>query len=319
MTTSRSVFRKWLAGMATALVVVASLALIAQDAEAARRIGGGKSFGRQTMSRDQATPPARTPAQDAAAKPGQQQSPATAPAPAGNRWMGALGGLAAGLGIAALLSHFGLGGAFASALGSMLMLALLIFGGLFLWRMIKRSAYPQTGTTPLRQAFEAPASGRMMGSGATTNAYGAPVPGAQEQETAQAAVDPADSNNGIPADFDVEGFLRIAKVNFNRLQAAWDARDLDDIRKFTTPEVYAEIKMQRDEAGDRTDRTEVENLNAKLLGIETTAEDYVASVRFSGTLRDSGETPDAFEEVWNLVKPVNGRAGWLLGGIQQVH
>ncbi len=317
MTTSRNGFRKWLAGITTVLVVVlASFALVAQDAEAARRLGGGKSFGRQTMSRDQA-PPARTPAQDAAAKPGQQQTPATAPAPAGNRWMGALGGLAAGLGIAALLSHFGLGGAFASALGSVLMLALLIFGGLFLWRMIKRSAYPQTGTTPLRQAFEAPPSGRMMGSGATTNAYGAPIPGTRE--TAQAQPESADSSNGIPADFDVEGFLRIAKVNFNRLQAAWDARDLDDIRKFTTPEVYAEIKMQRDEAGDRADRSEVENLDAKLLGIETTADDYVASVRFSGTLRDSGETPEAFEEVWNLVKPVNGRAGWLLGGIQQVH
>ena len=305
MTTSRNGFRKWLAGITTVLVVVlASFALVAQDAEAARRLGGGKSFGRQTMSRDQA-PPARTPAQDAAAKPGQQQTPATAPAPAGNRWMGALGGLAAGLGIAALLSHFGLGGAFASALGSMLMLALLIFGGLFLWRMIKRSAYPQAATTPLRQAFEAPASGRMMGSGATTNAYGAPIAGASE--TAQAPLESADSSNSIPADFDVEGFLRIAKVNFNRLQAAWDARDLDDIRKFTTPEVYAEIKMQRDEAGDRADRTEVENLDAKLLGIETTADDYVASVRFSGTLRDSGETPEAFEEVWNLVKPVNGR------------
>lgn len=315
MTTSANVFRKWFTGATTLLVVLASLALIAQDAEAARRMGGGKSFGRQTMNRDQATQPARTPAQDAAAKPGQQQPPATAPA--GNRWMGALGGLAAGLGIAALLSHFGLGGAFASALGSMLMLALLIFGGLFLWRMIKRSGYPQSGTPPLRQAFEAPASGRMMGSGATTNAYGAPIPGARD--AAQAPVDSVDGTNGIPADFDVEGFLRIAKVNFNRLQAAWDARDLDDIRKFTTPEVFAEIKMQREEAGDRNDRTEVENLDAKLLGIETTPEEYVASVRFSGTIRESGDIPEGFEEVWNLVKPVNGRAGWLLGGIQQVH
>lgn len=316
MTSSRNTFGKWLAGMTAMLVVLVGLALVAQDADAARRLGGGKSFGRQTMNRDQATP-ARTPAQDAA-KPGQAQtSPAATPAPAGNRWMGPLTGLAAGLGIAALLSHFGLMGPFAAALGNILVIALLIFAGLFIWRMLKRS----TGTAPanaptMKQAFETPMAGRMVGSGATTNAYGAPVPGVRPATEA-----PIDAGTGstIPADFDVEGFLRNAKVYFNRLQAAWDAKDLDDIRKFTTPEVFAEIKMQRDETAGRTDRTEIQNLNADLLGIEQTPTEYVASVRFNGTIGENGETPQPFEEVWNLVKPVDGRSGWLLGGIQQVH
>ena len=305
------------------LVVLAGFALVAQDAEAARRLGGGKSFGRQTMSRDQAAP-ARTPAQDAASKPG-QGSPAAAPAPAGNRWMAPLTGLAAGLGIAALLSHFGLMGPFAAALGNILVIALLIFAGMFIWRMIKRSSgstpanaplNANTPMNPMKQAFAGPMSGRMAGSGATTNAYGAAIAGTQP--VAESPVI-AGSNTSIPADFDVEGFVRHAKVHFNRLQAAWDTKDLSDIRKFTTPEVFAEIKMQRDEETASGGRTEVDNLEASLLGIETTSGDYVASVRFTGTIRENGEGPAPFEEIWNLVKPVDGGSGWLLGGIQQVH
>ena len=303
------------------LVVLMSFALVAQDAEAARRLGGGKSFGRQSMNRDQAAP-ARTPAQDAASKPG-QSSPA-APAPAGNRWMGPLTGLAAGLGIAALLSHFGLMGPFAAALGNILVIALLIFAGMFIWRMIKRSAggkdnSPMNANAPMRhmkQAFDSPTSGKLVGSGATTNAYGVAIPSTQSAVESPVA---ADTNTGIPADFDVEGFVRQAKVHFNRLQAAWDTKDLSDIRKFTTPEVFAEIKMQRDEETASGGRTEVFNLEATLLGIETTSEEYIASVRFTGTIRENGEGAVPFEEIWNLVKPVEGRSGWLLGGIQQVH
>ncbi len=314
MTTTRSVFGKWLAGTTTLFVVLLGFALFAQDADAARRIGGGKSFGRQTMSREQAAP-ARTPAQDAASRPA-QTSPATAPPPAGNRWMGPLTGLAAGLGIAALLSHFGLMGPFAAALGNILVIALLIFAGMFIWRMLKRSTGSATGNTPLKQAFESPMAGRPMGSGATTNAYGAPVPGARPPVEAPAD---AGASMTIPADFDVGSFVRNAKVHFNRLQAAWDAKDMADIRKFTTPEVFAEIKMQRDEETASGGRTEVDNLEASLLGIETTPDEYVAIVRFTGTIREDGGNPEAFEEVWNLMKPVDGRSGWLLGGIQQVH
>ncbi len=305
------VFRSWLAGATAVLAVVLGLSLVAQDAEA-RRFGGSKSFGRQTLNRD-ANPPAKAPAQNAANPSQQQTPPAGAPA-TGNRWMGPLTGLAAGLGIAALLSHLGLGGAFAAALANILVIALLVFAGMFVWRMLKRSASPATQGAPLRHAFETRNPARFADS-ASTNVFGAPIAGAQ---TAAAPPDAVETDHGIPADFDVEGFLRIAKVNFNRLQAAWDARDLDDIRKFTTPEVYAEIRMQRDEEASSNDRHEVENLDARLLDIETTADDYVASVRFSGVIRENGGNPEPFQEVWNLVKPVDGRTGWLLGGIQQL-
>ena len=124
---------------------------------------------------------------------------------------------------------------------------------------------------------------------------------------------------GIPSDFDAATFLRSAKVHFLRLQAAWDAKNLADIREFTTPEVFAEIRMQIAEDGGTRNHTDVVNLEAELLGIEDDRDDYLASVRFSGTIREAeGEAAQPFEEVWNLSKPKTGRGGWLLAGLQQL-
>ena len=308
MTSSRGRLHKWFMGATSLLVVLLSFSLAAQDAEA-RRLGAGKSFGRQSqnVTRQQAAPQPQ-PAQGAAANPAQPQ-------PAGNRWLGPLGGLAAGLGISALLSHFGLMGPFASAMGSILMVGLLILAGVLIWRLFaarsntafQRASGPVFNSQPLRPPVEA------MGSGSSTNVYGAPL-----REPSAGGL-PVAATWNVPADFDVAEFLRSAKVYFTRLQAAWDAKDLDDIRRFTTPEVFAEIKMQKDEAVGKADRTEIEHLDATLLGIETTPTEYLASVRFTGTLREDGGNAESFEEVWNLAKPVNGRSGWLLAGIQQVH
>ncbi|MNL26261.1 Tim44-like domain protein [compost metagenome] len=123
---------------------------------------------------------------------------------------------------------------------------------------------------------------------------------------------------GVPADFDTEAFLRNAKVHFVRLQAAWDAGNLDDIREFTTPEMFAEIKMDLADRGAEVNKTDVVTLEAQLLGIESAAAQHIASVRFSGMIREkSGEAAQPFGEVWNLAKPASGTGGWLLAGIQQ--
>ena len=288
------------------LVALLGAALFAQDADAAR-LGGGRSFGRQSQNatRQQSAPP-QQPAKNAAANTAQQQP---TPAPAGNRWLGALGGLAAGLGIAALLSHFGLMGPFASALGSIIVIALLVVAGFVLWRLFTARASPAAAGRPRNAIFNEPAAPVLQGSSTSTNVYGAPL--GQLTESA--------SSWNVPANFDTAAFLRSAKVYFTRLQAAWDARDYDDIRRFTTPEAFAEIRMQGNELQGKTDRTEIEQLDASLLGIETTPTDYVASVRFTGALREDGGAPEAFEEVWNLAKPTDGRTGWMLAGIQQVH
>ena len=314
MTSSRGRLQKWFMGATSLLVVLLSFSLAAQDAEA-RRLGAGKSFGRQSqnVTRQQAAPQPQ-PAQGATANPAQPQ-------PAGNRWLGPLGGLAAGLGISALLSHFGLMGPFASAMGSILMVGLLILAGVLIWRLFaargntafQRASGPVFNSQPLRTPVETMGSGQTMGSGSSTNVYGAPL-----REPSAGGL-PVAATWNVPADFDVAEFLRSAKVYFTRLQAAWDVKDLDDIRRFTTPEVFAEIKMQKDEAVGKADRTEIEHLDASLLGIETTPTEYLASVRFTGNLREDGGNAESVEEVWNLAKPVNGRSGWLLAGIQQVH
>ncbi len=315
MTSILNLWHKTLASAASVLVVLVGLSLFMQDAEA-RRIGGGKSFGRQSQNVNRQAAPPQQPSQGAAATPA--PSPAAAPQPAGNRWMGALGGLAAGLGISALLSHFGLMGPFASALGSVLMIGLLILGGVMLWRLLSGRGRATSGRAPAM--FAQPRSPALQstglqssGSGSSSNVYGTPL---RPTSTAAPAVV---STWNVPADFDDAAFLRNAKVYFTRLQAAWDAKDFDDIRRFTTPEVFAEMKMQKDESAGKADRTDVEQLDAALLGIETTLTEYLASVRFTGTLREDGGNPEPFEEVWNLAKPVDGRSGWLLAGIQQLH
>ena len=135
--------------------------------------------------------------------------------------------------------------------------------------------------------------------------------------SAPAAV--ADGRWQIPAGFDVDGFVRNAKVQFIRLQAAFDSANLADLREFTSPELFAELKMQIDERGPARNQTDVVKLDAELLGIETGPVDYLASVRFSGMLREAeGAAAQNFDEVWNLSKPVSGTSGWMLSGIQQL-
>ncbi|MEO8629519.1 MAG: TIM44-like domain-containing protein [Betaproteobacteria bacterium] len=300
------------------------VALVVQDADA-RRFGGSRSFGRQSpnVTQQQSQPPARSPAAQQAPTPQQAGQP-NAVQPPRNRWLGPIAGLAAGLGIAALLSHFGMAGAFGEMLSSMLMIGLLVFAGIFIWRMLrsKRDApaansrmEPAYGAanayrpeTPIRSDSFA-ALDRLQPGALQPNAY----PGAQTGNPANSAP------WGVPDDFDVPAFLRSAKVYYNRLQAAWDAKNLADIREFTTPEVYGEIKTQIDEEPGVTNRTEVFDLDAQMLGIEPSATDYLASVRFSGKIKeDEHGTPQPFVEVWNLVKPKEGRGGWLLAGVQQV-
>ncbi len=312
----RRVLRGLGSGIAVVLVAfVFAVGAVVEEAEA-RRLGGGKSFGRQSQNlqrQQQAQPPAKETA-------GQATQPAAPAGAAGSRWGGPLAGLAAGLGIFALLSAFGLTGPLAEMLGSLLMIGLLAFAGLFIWRALRGPRGPLPAQRGPQPAVELPgaASARMhyedsgrVRPGSVLDTLGggsAPMPEARAET----------SPWGIPADFDVDGFVRTAKVHFIRLQAAWDAHDLDDIREFTTPEVFAELRMQLGEVPGATEHTEVVSLEARLLGIEESASDFVASVRFDGTIREGEGAVEPFSEVWNLSKPKRGNRGWLLAGVQQL-
>jgi predicted lipid-binding transport protein (Tim44 family) len=313
--------RSWttsLKPMALLATLFFALTLVAHDADA-KRLGGGSSFGKQsnTVTQRRATSPTTPPPAQQATAPAQAPVGAPAAQPPRNRWLAPLAGIAAGLGIAALLSHFGLGGAFADGLGSMILIGLLLAVGFYLWRMLKRSTASPANIPQNEPAYSmatpAPTQPQPGYPGQQTSVLGTPL-----AATASQPAPDLQTPWGVPADFDVAGFLRVAKVQFIRMQAAWDEKNLADIREFTTPEAFAEIRMQLDDDKGAVNKTEVVTIDANLLGIETGEIDYLASVHFSGTIRENVQADAVpFSEVWNLSKPVQGRGGWLLAGIQQ--
>lgn len=324
---------------AAALIAVASAAMIATSFDAeAKRVGGGSSAGRQssnvTSQRQATTPPTaagNTAGATSAAAPaaGAAAGAAAAGARTGaSRWLGPIAGIAAGLGIAALLSHMGLGGAFAEMLSSMLLIGLVVFAVLFIVRRLR-------GAAP-RPAMQG-AYGMNRDNGAADQKAPAwrdailppkaaePAPVAQQaafagaaQGNAQAAGDGSQGGDWIiPGDFDTPRFLQEAKEQFKRIQGIWDSGDTDRLRELLTDDLIIELKPQMLERKGEPTKTDVVLLNAELLGIESVSDGHLASVRFSGMLREApGTEAFRFEEVWNLFKPAQG--GWLLAGIQQI-
>jgi predicted lipid-binding transport protein (Tim44 family) len=122
----------------------------------------------------------------------------------------------------------------------------------------------------------------------------------------------------IPADFDTAAFERNAKDQFMALQAANDARDLDRLRDYLTPDMFELARADADARGDAVQKTEVFGLQAQVLDVAQEDDRYVVSVRFTGSTRDQpGAVPEDLDETWHLVKPRTGMGGWTIAGIQQ--
>ncbi|MFZ6862206.1 Tim44 domain-containing protein [Undibacterium sp. Ji67W] len=302
-----------------AMVMVAStLAMTMHDADA-KRMGGGGSVGRQSNNVSRQAAPAtpsntnnlnqQRPAAPAAA-PAAPQAPALPPKPA-SPWKGIVGGLVGGALLGAALSHFGFGGAAAGMLGSLLTFALIGFAIFFVVRLFRGNSNAPSSAS----RFDQPAYAGM--SNTATPEIGSRIDPQPMQSAAAAPVSAATWS--IPADFDVPAFLRNSKTYFIRLQAAWDKADINDLREFTTPEMYAELKLEIQERGTTANVTDVVSIDAELLGIENTGNDHLASVKFTGMIKEAQNAPaEPFTEVWNLTKPVNGQGGWVLAGIQQL-
>lgn len=282
------------------IAVVLGVGLFAAQAEAAK-LGGGRSIGMQrniTSAPKAAPPPTASRAAPATA-------PAGAPQSGLSRWAPMLGGLAIGGLLGSMFAGGGLGG----AMGGILMMALLAFAVVFVVRLLMRGrAAPQV----------VPAGGSpMQYSGLGNETVAAPPPSQAAGFEAQPA--PSAPAN-IPADFDIEGFLRQAKLSYIRMQTANDAGNVAELREFTSPEMFSSLSADIATRGGEKQFTDVVTLNADLLEVVTDAERHWASVRFSGLVREvPGQAPASFEEVWNLAKPVDGSTGWLLAGIQQMH
>ena len=286
------------------------------DAEA-KRLGGAKSSGMQRQNVNN-TPPAHTPAntpgapaQSAAPAAGTAAAaaPAAAAATAKRSWMGPVAGLAAGLGIAALASHFGFG----EALANMLTIALVAMAVLAVIGFI------------LRKRAQSASGGLTPAYGAAGNAPGHPMQRATLRQSGSligsglSGGGAAAASTGIPADFDAPAFERNAKQQFMALQSANDAGDFERLRDCLTPEM---LEIAREDVIARNgapQTTEVFGLAAQVLDVTTEADRYIVSVRFTGSVRtEAGAAPDALNEVWHLTKPREGMGGWLIAGIQQL-
>ena len=305
-------------------VLVAGLALtLVPTVSEAARLGGGKSSGMQRTA--PAKPAQNTPPSNAAAAtPG---TPAAAPAAAPARsWMGPIAGLAAGLGIAALFSHLGMG----EGLANFVMIALLAAAAFVVVRLLMRrfgatqhppmamagaGASGPTSVVVPRQIDERPLAQREALAPVIGSALQPPlaVAGVTSAAAATAAAGPQ-----LPPGFDSEAFERLAKMIFIRLQAANDSADLNDLRTFTTPELFASLRIDLHDRGQAKQQTDVVKVEARVLDFTQEADRQVVSVGFEGLIREvAGAEPLPFSEIWHLVKPTDDSRAWAIAGIQQ--
>lgn len=319
--------KNFLAVLTVGLVLITT----SMDADAARRFGGGKSFGRPAPTLTQKAPqPAANPQM------GQQQQQAQRPAAAPNSaaaaakpspWKGMLMGAAAALGITALLSALGLGEGFAQIVMMVLLAAVLFFAVRFVMGMVRgnrtrtvsASGMPhhESSQKPLSAHFESVQQPQSTAQSTPASVMsGSATPGSVF-DVFQKAGASGTSELKIPEGFDTAGFEAVAKDNFVKLQKAWDTGNVIEISDFTTDDFFIEVTHKLRERDTKAQESEVINLSAKLLGFVEGDVENVAVVAFEGAMKIAGE----FEQVnehWVLVQKVDGSTGWLLAGISQV-
>ncbi len=277
----------------TLMVALFSVSLVTVEAEA-KRLGGGKSLGRSSPSYSrQATPPSAP-----AAAPRQ----GAAPRSGASRWLGPLAGLAAGGLLAAML--FGDGFEGFQFLDFILLIALVV-GAVMLFKMLRNRSAAQrptpVGASGQQYAPSGPPVAPEIGSGLGHGNAPPPPPAPR------------------PAWFDEAEFLRAAKSHFIRLQAAWDKGDMEDIREYTTARMFSELTLERQALDNQPQFTEVVNLDAHLEGLDTESGKVVATVRYSGLIREDRDAePQPFTEYWIIERSTNqADANWYVAGIQQ--
>jgi predicted lipid-binding transport protein (Tim44 family) len=272
-----------------------TFALITPDAEA-KRMGSGRSLGMQRSAQ-----PAPAPRQPAAAP---QQAPQQAAAAGQKRpgWLGPVAGLAAGLGLAALASHLGFG----EEMANFLMIALLALVAFMAIRWLLSRNQPRRP-----QAMQYAGIPQEPVAESTRPQFD--IPGSTAPTGAASAH--AEPARALPPGFDEDAFLHIAKVTFIRMQAAHDAGNLNDLREFLSPELFAEVKIDIDDRHGATQQTEVIELNPALADWADENGRQIVSVRFAGRINEDGQI-SAIDEIWHLARD-NADARWVVAGIQQ--
>lgn len=292
--------KHWASFAGTLILALAIWYALSEVAEAAR-LGGGRSFGSRPSYQRSAPAPSPSPTSPQMS-PGQVAPQMPGAASGMGRWGGMLGGMLMG----GLLGSLLFGGGLHGAGGIGLLDIALLGGGLYLLMRFLRAR---------RMAAEAPSAGGSMAfdrgpaQGWGTSGYD---PAADPRGGREAA--PA-----VPPGFDTEEFLKGAKAIYTRLQAAWDKRELEDIREFTAPAVFAEIQQQAQD--DPTPgRTELLMISPRLLEVREVDGQTVASVLYDVMMRETAtEMGRQVREIWHFSRDTgNSKAFWVLEGIQQV-
>lgn len=300
--------------LASLMLLFGSIAIISVDDCDAARLGGGKSFGSKPFMNKSAPPPAMRQQNRQ-----QNMQPGAAAARQGGMFggMGGLfGGLLAGTLLGSLLGGHGFGGG--GGILDLILLALLVFVG---WKLFSRFRQRQS------QEPAAAGMGSGLGSlfGGNGNTAGQPLQrnDVSVQPGGWGALGGSQSNFSapvvnVPADFNVDEFLKGAKAAYTRLQRSWDKRDLSDISRFATPAVMRELEAQA-KADPTPSNTEIMLINAQLEGFETEGDEEQATVYFNVLLRENPnqQAPEDVRELWHFAR--QGKNGeWKLDGLQQV-
>jgi predicted lipid-binding transport protein (Tim44 family) len=321
------------------VISLLALAMLTCNFAYAKKVGGGKSIGKQssTVTNNQNSLPAKPDATpvgqntSSAAKP--NAAPASAPAPAAQPSRfggmgGILGGVAAGIGLSYLFSHMGMGGmgeGLASMMSGILMIAVVGFLVMFLIRRFgsqSNMAYKPATPGVFNNANVEPNLNRGWNS---TNPSVNQEPQFKSSNLATPILESvghgSNQSDITPSNMsDKESFLQNAKSLFIQLQEASDQQNLEKLKEYTTPELYELLRQDMLSRVSAYSFTQVLTLAADLIAVEEDGKEYLASTRFSGSLREEKDGPiTEFEEVWNWTKPIQGNTGWLLCGIQQIN
>ncbi len=141
--------------------------------------------------------------------------------------------------------------------------------------------------------------------------------GTRHQEPQHPSTAGSDVPFNLPQGFDLNGFLNGARNHYRQIQEAWNNGDMETIREYVSPDLYAHLQKERTALqGDQ--HTEVMYVDAELVRADIAFGKAELSLRFNGRYRDNVErVEEKITDIWHLERDLNqANAPWLIIGIE---